>query len=191
VLDEMKERKYKVHEEHKQKAPKKITLALIVVSTSRYEELKAKEVTSDKTIPIVREMLDKEPSISLDFAEIIPDSEEHLNNILIRIMKEDAIDAIIFSGGTGLSLKDITYETIEPRLEKKFNGFGELFRNLSYNEIGASAMLSRAVAGILKSHKKNKAVFLLPGSPKAVKLALEALIMPEIGHILYIINKEE
>jgi molybdenum cofactor biosynthesis protein B len=106
-------------------------------------------------------------------------------------MKEDAIDVIIFSGGTGLSPKDITYETIEPRLEKKFSGFGEIFRSLSYNEIGSAAMLSRAIAGILRSKKKNKAVFLLPGSPKAVKLALEALIMPEIGHILYIINKEE
>ena len=190
MLSGMK-KKLKVHEEHKYKAPKDIILALIVVSTSRYEELKSKKVSSDKTIPIVKKVLEKDTSISLDFAEIIPDSEEHLNDILTRFMKEDAIDAIIFSGGTGLSLKDITYETIEPKLEKKFSGFGELFRNLSYNEIGSSAMLSRAIAGILKSKKKNKAVFLLPGSPKAVKLALEALIIPEIGHILYIINKEE
>ena len=191
MLNEMKERNYKVHEEHKQKAPKKIILALIVVSTSRYKELKSKEVSSDKTIPIVKKILEKDSSLTLDFAEVIPDSEEHLNNILIRVMKEDAIDAIIFSGGTGLSPKDITYETIEPRLKKKFSGFGEIFRNLSYNEIGSSAMLSRAVAGILEGKKKNKAVFLLPGSPKAVKLALESLIIPEIGHILYIINKEE
>ncbi|MHA2034944.1 MAG: MogA/MoaB family molybdenum cofactor biosynthesis protein [Promethearchaeota archaeon] len=180
-----------VHEEHKKKAPKKIIFALVVVSTSRFEELKLKKVTSDKTIPIVKKVFDKEPTISLDFAEIIPDSEESLNDILFRIMKEEAIDAILFSGGTGLSPKDITYETIEPRLEKKISGFGEIFRNISYNEIGSSAMLSRAVAGILTSRKKNKAVFLLPGSPKAVKLALEALILPEIGHILYIINKEE
>lgn len=184
-------KKKKVHEEHKQKAPKKIHLALIVVSTSRYEEFQLKKVSSDKTIPIVKQLLDKDSSISIDFAEIIPDSEDHLNSILNRVMKEDIIDAIIFSGGTGLSQKDITYETIEPRLEKIFSGFGEFFRNLSYNEIGSSAMLSRAVAGILKSKKKNKVVFLLPGSPKAVKLALEALILPEIGHILYIINKEE
>jgi len=191
ILSEMKEEKYKVPKEHKQKAPKQITLALIVVSTSRYEELKSDKVSSDKTIPLVKEVLEKEISISLEFAEIIPDSEVHINDILTKSMKEDAIDAVIFSGGTGLSPKDITYETIEPRLEKKFSGFGELFRNLSYNEIGSSAMLSRAVAGILKSKKKNKVVFLLPGSPKAVKLALEALIIPEIGHILYIINKEE
>lgn len=191
MLSEMKKKKLKVHEEHKYKAPKKIKLAIIVVSTSRYREIKSGEMSSDKTIPIVKQVLKKEPSISLGLAEVISDSEEHINNILVKLMKEETIDAIIFSGGTGLSPKDITYETIEPRLEKRFSGFGELFRNLSYNEIGASAMLSRAVAGILKSKKKNKAVFLLPGSPKAVKLALEALIMPEIGHILYIINKEE
>ncbi|MHA2281225.1 MAG: MogA/MoaB family molybdenum cofactor biosynthesis protein [Promethearchaeota archaeon] len=185
------EKNIEVHEEHKKKAPKKVVFALVVVSTSRYEELNLKKTTSDKTIPIVKKIFDKEPSISLDLAEIVSDSEESINDILIRIMKEDAIDVIIFSGGTGLSPKDITYETIEPRLEKKFSGFGEIFRSLSYNEIGSAAMLSRAIAGILRSKKKNKAVFLLPGSPKAVKLALEALIMPEIGHILYIINKEE
>lgn len=184
-------KKITVHEEHKQKAPKKISFALIVVSTSRYKELKSKKVSSDKTIPLMKKVLAKDSSISLVLAEIIPDSEEHINNILTKIMKEDAIDAIIFSGGTGLSPKDITYETIEPRLQKKFSGFGEIFRNLSYNEIGSSAMLSRAVAGILKHKKTNKAVFLLPGSPKAVSLALEALIIPEIGHILFIINKEE
>ncbi len=189
-MSDMK-KKLNVHEEHKYKAPKKIVFALIVVSTSRYKELKSKKVSSDKTIPLVKKILSKDLSISLELAEIIPDSEVHLNHILVKVMKEDAIDAIIFSGGTGLSLKDITYETIEPHLEKKFNGFGELFRNLSYNEIGSSAMLSRAVAGILKGKKKNKAVFLLPGSPKAVNLALEALIMPEIGHIIYIINKKE
>ena len=181
----------KVHEEHKSKAPKEINFALVVVSTSRYKELKADKETSDKTIPMVKRVLNKKTKITLLSTEIIPDSEEHLNNILTKLMKEEAVDAVIFSGGTGLTLNDITYETIAPRLEKKFNGFGEIFRNISYNEIGSAAMLSRAVAGILRSKKKNKVVFLLPGSPKAVKLALNALILPEIGHILYMINKEE
>ncbi|MHA2009316.1 MAG: MogA/MoaB family molybdenum cofactor biosynthesis protein [Promethearchaeota archaeon] len=180
----------KVHEEHKQKAPKEINLALVVVSTSRFREIKSGKTSSDKTIPTVERVLKKEENISLNFREIIPDSEDHINDILTKVMKDDAIDVVIFSGGTGLSPKDITYETIEPRLEKKFNGFGEIFRNLSYNEIGASAMLSRAVAGILKRKKKNKAVFLLPGSPNAVRLALNALIIPEIGHIVYMINKK-
>lgn len=184
-------KKMKVHEEHKEKAPKEINFALIIVSTSRYKEIKSGKPSSDRTIPTVEKVLKKKANISLVFKDIIPDSEEHLNNILTKVMKNDAVDSIIFSGGSGLSPKDITYETIEPRLEKKFSGFGEIFRTISYNEIGSSAMLSRAVAGILRSKNKNKVVFLLPGSPNAVRLALDALIVPEIGHILYMINKKE
>ncbi|HDZ17676.1 MAG TPA: molybdenum cofactor biosynthesis protein, partial [archaeon] len=127
----------KVHEEHKSKAPKEINFALVVVSTSRYKELKSNKETSDKTIPLVKKVLSKETSITLLSTEIIPDSEEYLNDILTKLMKDKALDAIIFSGGTGLTLKDITFETIEPRLEKIFSGFGEIFRNLSYNEIGS------------------------------------------------------
>jgi len=184
-------KKIEVHEEHKHKAPKKINLALIIVSTSRFNEIESGKRSSDKTIPRVNRVLKDNPSISLVFTSIIPDSEEHINKILIKLMKDDTIDSIIFSGGTGLSQKDITYETLEPRLEKKFSGFGELFRSLSYNEIGTSAMLSRATAGLLRSKKKHKVVFLLPGSPNAVKLALQHIIIPELGHIIYLINKEE
>lgn len=183
--------KLKVHEEHKHKAPKRTNLALIVVSTSRFDEIISEKKSSDKTIPKVKLLLKNDQSISLVYTEIIPDSEEHINNILIKLMKDDMVDSMVFSGGTGLSPKDITYETLEPRLEKKFDGFGELFRHLSFNEIGSSAMLSRATAGILRSRKKNKALFLLPGSPNAVILALKNIIIPELGHIQYLINKEE
>jgi molybdenum cofactor biosynthesis protein B len=184
-------KKVKVPDQHKKKAPKKINLALIIVSTSRFNEIKMGKRSSDKTIRKIERILKEVPSISLNFTKIIPDSEEHINKVLFQVMKDQAIDSIIFSGGTGLSEKDITYETLEPRLEKKFDGFGELFRTLSYNEIGTSAMLSRATAGILTSKNKKKAVFLLPGSPNAVRLALQYIIIPELGHILYIINKEE
>ena len=183
--------KKKVHEQHKHQAPKEINLALIVVSTSRYNEMKTGKKTTDKTIPKVKRLLKNNLSISLAFSKIIPDSEEHINNVLTEVMKDNKIDAAIFSGGTGLSPKDITYETIEPRLEKQFSGFGELFRTLSYNEIGTSAMLSRATAGLLKIKNQNKVIFLLPGSPNAVRLALQHIIIPELGHILYLINKEE
>jgi len=183
--------KLKVHEEHKHKAPKRTNLALIVVSTSRFNEIVSGKKSSDKTIPKVKLLLKNDPSISLVHTEIIPDSEEHINNIIIKLMKDDMVDSIIFSGGTGLTPKDITYEILEPRLEKKFDGFGELFRYLSFNEIGPSAMLSRATAGILRSRKTNKALFLLPGSPNAVILALKGIIIPEIGHIQYLINKKE
>lgn len=180
-----------VPEEHKHKAPKETNLALIIVSTSRFHELISGEKSTDKTIPRVKRLLEDYQEISLNFTKIIPDSEEHINKILEVVMKDNTVDSIIFSGGTGLSQKDITYETLEPRLEKKFSGFGELFRSLSFNEIGSSAMLSRATAGILNSKKKYKVIFLLPGSPNAVILALKELIIPELGHILYMINKIE
>jgi molybdenum cofactor biosynthesis protein B len=184
-------KKIDVPEEHKLKAPKKANIALIVVSTSRFDEVRTGKRSTDKTIPRVKRLLEDNQSISLSYTKIIPDSEEHINNVLSDVMKDNSIDSIIFSGGTGLSPKDITYETIEPRLEKKFSGFGEIFRNLSFNEIGSSAMLSRATAGILMIKKRKKAVFLLPGSPNAVRLALKELILPELGHILSLINKEE
>ena len=155
-------KKTKVPEQHKKKAPKAINLALIVVSTSRFNEIETGKRSSDKTIRKIERVLKESPSISLIFSKIIPDSEEHINKVLTELMKNNKINSIIFSGGTGLTSKDITYETIEPRLEKKFDGFGELFRHLSYNEIGTSAMLSRATAGILNSKKQKKVIFLLP-----------------------------
>ncbi len=176
----------KVHEEHKKEAPQKINIAIIVVSTSRFNEIQENESSSDKTIPLVKQILE-EKLISLTFSEIIPDSKDHIKVILNQLVKDPSIDAIIFSGGTGLTSKDITYETITPLLEKEIDGFGELFRYLSFKEIGSSAMLSRAIAGTLLG----KTIFLLPGSPNAVKLALNKLILPELGHITYLIKKEE
>ncbi len=184
-------KKSKISEDPKKKTPEKINLALIIVSTSQFCELKAEKKTSDKVIPKVERLLNNNQSISLVFSEIITDSEDHINKVLVELMKDDKIEAIIFSGGMGLSKKDITYETLKPHFEKRINGFEELFRSLSYNEIGTSAMLYRATAGILRSKKKSKAVFLLPGSPDAVRLALQYVIIPELGHILSIANKEE
>ncbi len=177
----------KVHEEHKKKGPKKVNLALVVVSTSRFEELKNAKETSDKTIPLVKQVLTEIPDFSLIASEIVPDSAERIKSVLNKLVINDEIHGIIFSGGTGITPKDITFETIEPLLEKKITGFGELFRHLSYEEIGSSAMLSRAIAGKIKK----KAVFLVPGSPKAVELALNKLIIPEIGHMIYLMNKKE
>ncbi|MFX1340205.1 MAG: molybdenum cofactor biosynthesis protein B [Promethearchaeota archaeon] len=177
----------KVHEEHKKHAPKHLTIAIIIVSSSRFNELKENKQTSDKTIPLAKEILENYENISLLYSEIIADSEFQIKETLKKSIDDTSLHALIFSGGTGLSKKDITYETIKPLLEKELSGFGELFRFLSYEEIGSSAMLSRAIAGIMK----DKAIFLLPGSPNAVKLALNKLILPELGHIIYLINKKE
>ena len=177
----------KVHEDHKSKGKKLIKISLVVISTSRFDEIKKKIPSTDKTIPLVNEILNNSDSISLIHSEIIPDDQEYIKNSLNKLIENTSLDAIIFSGGTGITPKDLTYETIEPLLEKKLAGFGEIFRYLSYKEIGSSAMLSRALAGTLK----NKIIFLLPGSPNAVKLAFKELILPELGHISYLINKEE
>jgi len=177
----------KVHEQHKNKGPKEIKIALVIVSTTRFDEIQRNKETTDKTIPLVKQILEGHPSILLVNSEIVPDDPEQIKWVLAKLLDDRIIDTIIFSGGTGLSPKDYTYEIIRPRLEKEISGFGELFRYLSYKEIGSSSMLSRATAGIIY----NKAIFILPGSPSAVKLALEKLIIPELGHIIYIINKKE
>ena len=180
-----------ISEDYKLDTLKKTNLALVVVNTKKFNEIISKKKSSDKIIPEVIQFLKKDPSISLVYTEIIPDSEDYINEVLIRVMKKKMIDSIIFSGGTGLTVNDITFEALEPRLYKKFDGFGELFRSLSFNEIGASTMLSRATAGILYSKRKSKVIFLLPQSSNAIILALKNIIIPELGHIQYLINKEE
>ena len=177
----------KVHEEHKSKGPEIVNIALVIVSTSRYQEQQDGLETTDKTIPLVTETLNGNLNISLKSTEIIPDNSYIIKETLTKFMDNTSIHAIIFSGGTGLTPKDITYETLTPLIEKEITGFGEIFRALSYEEIGSAAMLSRATGGSIK----DKAIFLLPGSPKAVKLAFNKLLIPELRHIVYMINKEE
>ncbi len=177
----------KVHEEHKKKGPEIVNVALVVVSTSRFNELQEGVPLTDKTIPLITELLTDKKIISLVTTEIVPDNKDSILDILQKLLVNKSIHSVIFSGGTGLTPKDITYETLEPLLEKEISGFGELFRFLSYKEIGASSMLSRATGGKIK----DKAVFLLPGSPKAVELAFRELLIPELRHIVYMINKKE
>ena len=177
----------KVHEQHKKKGPDTVNLALVIVSTSKFNELQEKDSSSDKTIPMVKQILDQNPSVFLTFSEVVSDNQVQIVEMLERLLNDSSLHVIVFSGGTGLTPKDVTYEAIKPLLEKTIDGFGELFRYLSYKEIGPSSMFSRALAGKIK----NKAIFLLPGSPNAVKLALTELILPEIKHMVYMINKKE
>ena len=177
----------KVHEQHKEKGPKIVNIAVVIVSTTRYNEIQKGIESTDKTIPLIKQILSEHSDISLNATEIVSDDKEKIKEALNKLLSTSSIHAIIFSGGTGLTNKDITYETIQPLLEKEITGFGELFRSLSYEEIGAAAMLSRATGGKIK----NKAIFLLPGSPKAVELALKKLLIPELRHIVYMITKEE
>jgi molybdenum cofactor biosynthesis protein B len=112
---------------------------------------------------------------------IVPDEPSQVQAHLGRLADEESTDVVITTGGTGISRRDSTYEAVSGLLEKRLDGFGELFRMLSYQEIGAAAMLSRAVAGLYQG----LVIFALPGSPGAVKLALEKLIVPELGHLKF------
>ena len=177
----------KVQEQHKKKGPDVVNIALVIVSTSRFNELQKNEINTDKTIPLVKQLIDQDPGVLLTASEIVSDNEDQIVDMLSRLLKESSLHVLVFSGGTGLTPKDVTYEAIKPLLEKTIDGFGELFRYLSYKEIGASSMFSRALAGKIK----DKAIFCLPGSPNAVKLAFNKLILPEIKHMIYMINKKE
>lgn len=112
--------------------------------------------------------------------DLIRDEPLELKNRIEKFLNQSDIEAIITTGGTGISPRDRTIDVLESIFEIKLPGFGELFRMLSYDQIGPATMLSRAIAGIAKS----KAIFALPGSTKAVELAMKKIIAPELGHVV-------
>jgi len=111
---------------------------------------------------------------------IVPDDPERVRAVLAEWLAAESCDGALLSGGTGISPRDATFETVVGLLDKRLDGFGELFRMLSWDEVGSAAMLSRAVGGTVG----RRVVFSLPGSTAAVRLAVERLILPEIGHLL-------
>ena len=112
--------------------------------------------------------------------EIVRDDRASIAALLRAGAANPAIDAIVLTGGTGIAPRDVTFEAVSALLDKELPGFGELFRRLSFDEIGSAAMLSRAIAGTIGQ----TAVFALPGSTKAVELGVARLIAPELGHIV-------
>jgi molybdenum cofactor biosynthesis protein B len=116
---------------------------------------------------------------------IVKDDPAQIKPELTAALGDPDVAVIVTNGGTGVSLRDNAYETIVSLLDKRLDGFGELFRMLSYDEVGAAAMLSRAVGGIARG----KVVFSLPGSTKAVKLGMEKLILPQAAHLYFELQK--
>jgi molybdenum cofactor biosynthesis protein B len=119
----------------------------------------------------------------VDFYEILPDDGEKISAAIVNNL--DNLDAIIVNGGTGITARDGTTEVVKSLLEKELEGFGELFRMLSFQEIGAAAMMSRAIAGV----RHGKFIAALPGSTAACRLAMEKLLIPQLGHITYLLSK--
>jgi molybdopterin adenylyltransferase len=160
------------HLEHKKVSPEKVNFGLVVISDSRTE-------ATDESGDLFKEQLIKAGHNVLAYA-LLKNDAAAIKQKISELVKRDDIQVIITSGGTGLSHRDVTVETVTAMLEKTMDGFGELFRSLSFQEIGTSGMLSRAVAGVIGG----KIVLSLPGSLGATRLALEKIILPEIGHMV-------
>ncbi|MFB0514615.1 MAG: molybdenum cofactor biosynthesis protein B [Candidatus Bathyarchaeia archaeon] len=165
---------------HREKAPTRLGFAVIVCSTSRCQKLMAGEKVEDKSGDLIAGLLEQH-GYTVILRRVIPDDKSVIEKSLKEALRLQNVDAVILCGGTGISPTDVTIETVKPLLKKELHGFGEIFRWLSYQAIGSAAVMTRAVAGVVKG----KAVFCIPGSPQAVKLCLEKLILPEVGHIVF------
>jgi len=115
---------------------------------------------------------------------IVPDEIEAIGSVVRASVADPETDVVLLTGGTGIALRDVTPEAIAPILDRPIDGFGELFRSLSFAEIGPAAMLSRAVAGIAQC----TLIVALPGSSSAVRLGLEKLLLPELGHLIVLLR---
>ncbi len=166
-----------VPEKHKSKAPKQVSFSLFIVSTSRFKDRSKPDVSGN-----LAENLIIESGHKLVRREVIPDDKDSIIAAMIEAAKDS--DVIIFSGGTGLHPTDVTPDAIKPLLDREIPGFGELFRWLSYSQIGSAAIASRAMAGVYEK----SLVFLLPGSPDGLELAMRKLILPEAPHIIYLVR---
>ncbi|AMD17931.1 molybdopterin adenylyltransferase [Methanobrevibacter sp. YE315] len=162
-------------QQHQKESSKDITCGIITLSDSR------KSKKADLSGQYMAEEL--ESRYTLKSRDLIPDEKDELVNSIENMILED-IDVILTTGGTGLDPRDITVETVESLFEKKLDGFGEMFRAKSYEEIGAAALLSRATAGIYKK----TVIFSMPGSPNAVKTAL-GIIIDELPHFVHHVKK--
>jgi molybdenum cofactor biosynthesis protein B len=164
---------------HRESAPEHVRLAVLTISDTRTPE----NDSGGDTI----EGLMRGAGHEIVERRIVRDDAARIRTELVNLLARPDVDAIITTGGTGISARDTTYEVVDRMLEKKLDGFGEIFRVLSYEEIGAAAILSRAVAGAVGT----KLVACLPGSQNAVRLAVEKLLVPEISHVVFELRKHQ
>ena len=159
-----------------------IRFYIITVSTSKYRELLEKGSTNDISGGVIERII-REKGGKIVGKEIIDDDIHMIRSRIESLIIRDDIDIIVLTGGTGIAPRDVTIEAITPLLEKKLDGFGELFRLLTYQSRGEIAMLTRALAGTIR----DKAVFALPGSPDAAELGIK-LILSQATHIISLLR---
>jgi molybdenum cofactor biosynthesis protein B len=158
--------------EHRAHAPETVRCAVVTVSDTRTLE-------TDTGGRLLQELL-AAAGYQVAIREIVRDEPQVMSPLLERLRDDGAIDAVLMTGGTGLSSRDQTYETVSALLTRSLPGYGELFRMLSFRDVGPAAMLSRAVGGLMD----RTVVLTMPGSPAAVRLAVDELIVPELRHLV-------
>jgi len=165
------------HHEHKADAPKSIGCMVITCSDTRTAE------TDTSGFRIMHMLKDAGHQVVAYY--LVKDEPSKIKATIKTAVANKKIQAIIINGGTGISRRDSTFEAVDAMLEKRLDGFGEVFRYLTYQEIGSPAIMSRATAGIIKG----RVLFSTPGSENAVRLAMEKLILPELGHLVKELTK--
>ena len=158
--------------EHKAHAPPSVRCYVVTVSDTRTEE-------TDTSGRAIADLLTA-AGHRVAGRTIVKDDAELVRDIVVRQLANPDVQVIITTGGTGISSRDSTYEAITTMLQKRLDGFGEIFRMLSYEQIGSAAIMSRACAGLVAG----RIVVSLPGSEAAVRLAMERLLIPELGHLV-------
>ena len=163
--------------DHRRNAPASVTCFALTVSDSR-------TLQTETSGRVIAELLEA-AGHRVTARDLVRDDPTEVTRVLREQISKGDARVILTTGGTGIAKRDSTYEAVTAMLDKRLDGFAELFRMLSFNEIGAAAMLSRATAGVASGC----AIFMLPGSEAAVRLALEKLILPELGHVAYELTK--
>jgi molybdenum cofactor biosynthesis protein B len=164
---------------HKESAPETVRVAILTISDTRTPE-------TDTGGDVAEELLEGAGQEVVE-RRIVRDEVSGIRNNLIDLLARSDVDAVVTTGGTGISARDTTYEVVERMVEKRLDGFGEIFRMLSFEEIGSAAIMSRALAGSVGS----KFVASLPGSRNAVRLAVEKLLVPELSHVVFELRKHQ
>jgi molybdenum cofactor biosynthesis protein B len=162
---------------HREEAVASLSIGIVTVSDTRTLE-------DDTGGALIAELVEQSGH-AVASRSIVIDNRDRIVSAILDLAGDPAVEVVISTGGTGIARRDVTYEAVSSILDRELAGFGELFRMLSWEEIGAAAMLSRATAGAIGS----TAVFSLPGSRNAIRLAMERLILPEIAHVVYEIRK--
>jgi len=163
---------------HKAGVPKKINIAIITVSSTR-------SLTNDKSGCWISRRAKKEGH-DIVVHRVVPDDAETIAQTIQEIISKGEAQVVLLTGGTGISRKDVTVEAVQPLFTKELTAFGPLFAQLSFEQIDSAALLSRATAGLVG----DTLLFCIPGSLKACKLACQALIFPELGHLVKHVHEE-